>query len=161
MVVVEEIGLRTCESGVVGQRVRLLIRRSAKGILLQTDPHGRYSKKKIIHSCSDCVINQRHRVQCLSVTARRRDRITCKQACHRSEVALRVHFTCCVFLSIKLKIQCPALESPNLLDLSRGRQLTALPLVPTSFPIARSMSSLSDAIPCLQSSCRIRRLIGE
>ena len=45
VVVVEEIGLRTCESGVVGQRVRLLIRRSAKGILLQTDPHGRYSKK--------------------------------------------------------------------------------------------------------------------
>ena len=38
---------------------------------------------------------------------------------------------------------------------------TALPPVPTSFPIARSMSSLSDAIPCLQSSCRDRGLIGE
>ena len=33
--------------------------------------------------------SKRHRVQRQSVTARRRDRIPCKQACHLSEVALR------------------------------------------------------------------------
>ena len=41
-----------------------------------------------------------------------------------SEVALRVHFSCCVFLSIDLQVQCPAREPPNLLDLSRGKQLS-------------------------------------
>ena len=98
---------------------------------------------------------KRHRVQRQSVTARRRDRIPCIQACHPSEVALRIHFTCCVFLR-------PAREPPNLLDLSRGKQLSiALPPVPTIFPVARSMSSLSDAIPYLQSTCRTRGLIGD
>ena len=37
----------------------------------------------------------------------------------------------------------------------------ALPPIPTIFPNARSVSSLPDAIPCLQSSCRNRGLIGE
>ena len=38
---------------------------------------------------------------------------------------------------------------------------TALRSIPTIFPVARSTSSLSDAIPCLQSSCRTRGLTGE
>ena len=66
-----------------------------------------------IHSCSDGVNNKRHRVQCLSVTVRRWDRISCIQACHPSEVALRIHSTCCVFLR-----RAP----PGLLDLSRGEK---------------------------------------
>ena len=43
-----------------------------------------------------------------------------------SEVALRIHFTCCVFLSIELLVQRPAREPPNLLDLNRGKQLSKL-----------------------------------
>ena len=98
-----------------------------------------------------------------SLTARRRDRIPCIQACHPSEVALRIHFACCIFLSIELRVQCPAREPPDLLDLGRGRQLSRNrgDCTASSFPTARSMSSLSDAIPCLQSSCRNRGLIGE
>ena len=61
----------------------------------------------------------------------------CIQACHPSEVALRIHFACCIFRSIELRVLCPAREPPI-------------------FPVARSMSSLSDAIPYLQSSCRNR-----
>ena len=38
---VEEAGLITCERGFIGQRARLLIGRSAQGILLRTYPHGR------------------------------------------------------------------------------------------------------------------------
>ena len=41
VVVVEELGLITCERGVVDQRVRLLIRASAQGNSLRTDPHKR------------------------------------------------------------------------------------------------------------------------
>ena len=41
VVVVEEVGLITCEKCVVGQRPRLLIGRSARGILLRQHPHGR------------------------------------------------------------------------------------------------------------------------
>ena len=52
-------------------------------------------------------------------------RIPCIQACHPSEVALRIHFTCCIFLSIELRVQCPAREPPNLHDLSRGKQLSS------------------------------------
>ena len=37
MAIVEELGLITCETGVVDQRVRLLIRGSAQGISLRTD----------------------------------------------------------------------------------------------------------------------------
>ena len=97
------------------------------------------------------------------MTARRRDRIPCTQACHPSEVALRIHFACCIFLGIELRVQGPARELPNLLDLSRGRQLSRSrgDCTASSFPIARSMSSSSDAIPCLQSSCRNRCLIGQ
>ena len=47
------------------------------------------SEALFFHSCSDSVNNERHRVQRQSVTARRRDRIPCIQACHPSEVALR------------------------------------------------------------------------
>ena len=39
------------------------------------------------HSCSEGVNNKRHRVQRYSVTARRRDRIPCTQACHPLELA--------------------------------------------------------------------------
>ena len=35
----------TCERGVIGQRARLLIGRSAQGILLRQHPHGRGSKR--------------------------------------------------------------------------------------------------------------------
>ena len=79
-----------------------------------------------------------------------------------SEVALRVHFTCCVFLSIELWIQRPLTSSISA-EVGNCSEVeeTALHPCPTSFPIARSMSSLSDAIPCLQSSCRNRGLIGE
>ena len=41
VVVVQEVGLITCETGVVGHRARLIIRRSAQGILHRPDPHGR------------------------------------------------------------------------------------------------------------------------
>ena len=58
------------------------------------------------------------------MTARRRDRIPCLQACHLSEVALRVQLVSHFFLSIELQVQCPAREPPNLLDLDRGRQLS-------------------------------------
>ena len=51
-----------------------------------------------------------HRVQRKSVTARRRDRIPCIQACDLTEVALRVQFTCCVFLRSELQVQGPARE---------------------------------------------------
>ena len=44
---------------------------------------------------------------------------------------------------------CPSIEE------------NALPPVPTIFPVARSMSSLSDAIPSLDSTCRARGLSGE
>ena len=37
----------------------------------------------------------------------------------------------------------------------------ALPPTPPFLPVARSVSSLSDATPCLQSTCRNRGLIGE
>ena len=39
--IVEEVGLITCERGVIGQRARLFNGRSAQGILLRRDPHGR------------------------------------------------------------------------------------------------------------------------
>ena len=39
--IVEEVGLITCERRVIGQRARLLIGRSAQGILLRQHPHGR------------------------------------------------------------------------------------------------------------------------
>ena len=39
--VVEEVGLITCEMCVIGQRARLLFGRSAQGILLLQHPHGR------------------------------------------------------------------------------------------------------------------------
>ena len=39
--IVEEVGLITCERGVIGQRARLLTGRSAQGILLRGHPHGR------------------------------------------------------------------------------------------------------------------------
>ena len=45
VVVVEEVGLITCERCVVGPRVRLLIRQSAQGILLRQHPHGRWSER--------------------------------------------------------------------------------------------------------------------
>ena len=38
---VEEVGLITCERGVIGQRARLLIGLSAQEILLRGHPHGR------------------------------------------------------------------------------------------------------------------------
>ena len=41
VVVVEEFGLITCERGVVDKRVKLLIRGSAQGTSLRTDPRGR------------------------------------------------------------------------------------------------------------------------
>ena len=41
VVIVEEVGLTTCERSVIGQRARLLILRSAQGILLRQHPHGR------------------------------------------------------------------------------------------------------------------------
>ena len=41
VLVVEGLGLITCERSVVDKSVRLLIRESAQGISLQTDPHGR------------------------------------------------------------------------------------------------------------------------
>ena len=103
------------------------------------------------------------------MTARRRDRIPCIQACHPAEVALRIHFTCCVFLSIELRVQRPASNSgsnaPHESPLSSSISAEvsncpvieeiALPSVPTFFPVSRS------AIPCLQSTCRNRGLIGE
>ena len=41
VVVVEEVGLTTCGRLIIGQRARLLIGRSAQGILLRWSPHGR------------------------------------------------------------------------------------------------------------------------
>ena len=41
MVVVEDFGLITCERSAVGQSAQLLIRGSAQGTSLRTDPHGR------------------------------------------------------------------------------------------------------------------------
>ena len=38
---VMQVRLITCERGVIGQRARLLIGRSAQGILLRGHPHGR------------------------------------------------------------------------------------------------------------------------
>ena len=94
-----------------------------------------------LHSCSDGVIFKRHRVQRQSVTVRRRDRIPCIQACHPSEFALRIHFTCCIFLSVELRVQRLAREPPSLLDLSRDLlHEIALPSIPTIFPVARSIS---------------------
>ena len=100
------------------------------------------------------------------MTARRRDRIPCIQACHPSEVALRIHFACCIFLSIELRVQRPAREPlTSSISAEVGNcpsiEETALPPVPSSFPIARSVCSSSDALPCLQSTCRTRGLIGE
>ena len=76
-----------------------------------------------VHSCSDGVKNERRRVPRWSVTARR-DRIPCLQACHLSEVALRVQLVSHFFLAIALQVQCLAREPPNLLDLGRGGQLS-------------------------------------
>ena len=45
VVVVEELGLITCERGVVDLRARLLIRGGAQGVLLRTDPHRRWSER--------------------------------------------------------------------------------------------------------------------
>ena len=39
--IIEEVGLITCKRGVIAQRARLLIGRSAQGILLRRHPHGR------------------------------------------------------------------------------------------------------------------------
>ena len=44
--IVEEAGLITCERGVIGQRARLLIGRSAQVILLRGHPHGRGKGRK-------------------------------------------------------------------------------------------------------------------
>ena len=74
-----------------------------------------------IHSSSDGV-NNRHRVQRQSVTARRRDRIPCLQACHQSEDALRMQLVSHFFLSIELQVQCHAREHPLPPHLGRSRQ---------------------------------------
>ena len=80
------------------------------------------------------------------MTARRRDRIPCKQACHPSEVALRIHFTCCVSLSIGLRVQHPPPEpTPKPLVRKKKKVRTNLPIpnvsiaVPT-FDVLRSVA---------------------
>ena len=101
-----------------------------------------YGHDDFYHSCSDGVNDKRHRAQRKSVTARRRDRISCIQACHLSEVALRVQFTCCVFLRSELQVQAPH-ESPRASSISAEVsncpevKETELSTVPVGLPSAR------------------------
>ena len=61
--IVEELGLITCEKGVVDQRVRLLIRGSAQGISLRTDPHRRWRSGRWRRRWGETVKSAKWRVE--------------------------------------------------------------------------------------------------
>ena len=98
------------------------------------------------------------------MAARRQDRIPCIQACHPSEVAVIVRFACCSSSASNSGSNAPHESLPTSsisAEVSKSSHRGDCAAISSHhFSNCSIHESSSDAIPCLQSTCRNRGLIG-